>query len=214
MPRAVADRILDMALARGEASCWEDVHLHDIASELAITLGEIRNIFPHKDDLTEAWFDRADQAALAVSGRDDIMDMPLQERLQHVIQAWLDALAPHRRLTREMLAYKLEPGHIHLQGLGIMRISRTVQWFREATHQYSRGIRRIAEETGLTLAYLSAFAYWLHDDSPDSAESRRFLHRALGKQQHFTDTFFPAPTPDNLPTPADGKPALSEAGKA
>jgi hypothetical protein len=50
----------------------------------------------------------------------------LQERLQHVICSWLDALEPHHRLTREMLAYKLEPGHIHLQALGVMRISRTV----------------------------------------------------------------------------------------
>ena len=168
-PRKInlTDRILDKALELGEVSSWEAVHLHDIADELDITLDEIRQHFPQKDDLVEAWFDRADQAVLRERGTGECLTRPECERFQRVIRVWLDALASHRRLTREMLAYKLEFGHIHLQVLGLMRISRTVQWFREAARLDATGIRRILEESTLTAMYLMTFARWLFDDTPD-----------------------------------------------
>jgi AcrR family transcriptional regulator len=170
-PRKVnlKDRILDKALELGEASSWEAVRLHDIADQLEITLDEIRQHFPQKDDLVEAWFDRADQAVLGERvAAEDYLARPDRERLQRVIMLWLDALASHRRLTREMLAYKLEFGHIHLQVLGLMRISRTVQWFREAACVDATGIQRILEESTLTAIYLMTFARWLFDDTPAS----------------------------------------------
>ena len=151
------DRILDTALEQAEAASWEQLQLHAVATALHITLDEIRQDFRQKDDLVEAWFDRADRAMLGADRGAGFPDRPLQERLHQVISRWLDALSPHRRLTREMLAYKLEPGHVHLQALGIMRISRTVQWFREA------------------------FARWLFDDSENGRRSKAFLDTALSR---------------------------------
>ena len=122
------------------------------------------------------WTDRAwlgrnpDEAFQRLNGRD---------RLRSVIMRWFDALAPHRRVTREMLMYKLEFGHIHLQALGIMRISRTVQWFREAAGRDTRDLRRILEETTLTGIYLLSFAYWMYDESSCSEATHRFLDRRL-----------------------------------
>ena len=173
------DRILNTALEQAEAASWEQLHLHAVAAALHIGLNEILIHFPQKDDLVEAWFDRADRAMLGTERGPDFPGLPLQERLQQVICDWLDALAPHRRLTREMLAYKLEPGHVHLQALGIMRISRTVQWFREAARQDSTGLQRILEESVLTTIYLAAFARWLFDDSRDGRRSKTFLAWAL-----------------------------------
>jgi ubiquinone biosynthesis protein COQ9 len=173
------DRILDTALEQAEAASWERLHLHAVAEALNITLDEIRQQFPQKDDLVEAWFDRADRAMLAADRGAGFQDRPLHERLARVISDWLAALAPHRRLTRQMLAYKLEPGHVHLQALGIMRISRTVQWFREAAGQDSTGLQRILDETVLTTIYLTAFARWLFDDSGNSVRSRTFLDATL-----------------------------------
>lgn len=177
-----AEWILDEALSLAEAESWESLHLHRLADELGIPLNEIRACYPQKDALAEAWFDRADAAALAVPASSGFGELLVRERQQRVIEAWLEALQPHRRLTREMLAYKLEPGHLHLQLAGLTRISRTVQWFREAALQDSRGLRRILEETALTLVYVGAFARWLYDDSPDSRETRRFLRRALQRE--------------------------------
>lgn len=173
------DRILETALQQAEASSWERLQLHAVAAELHLTLDEIRQEFRQKDDLVEAWFDRADRAMLGAERGAGFPNRPLHERLHQVISRWLDALSAHRRLTREMLAYKLEPGHVHLQALGIMRISRTVQWFREAACQDTTGLQRILDESVLTTVYLATFARWLIDDSENGRRSKAFLDTAL-----------------------------------
>lgn len=180
---STTDSILDMALELGESSGWEAVRLHDVADALQIPLTEVHASFAQKDDLAEAWFDRADQAALAVRDHEGFGTLSERARLAMVIMAWLDALSPHRRLTREMLGYKLEPGHIHLQALGVMRISRTVQWFMEAVQLDLTGLGRIFMEISLTTVYLSTFARWLFDDSPGSRDTRKSLEAALLRQE-------------------------------
>jgi hypothetical protein len=78
-----------------------------------------------------------------------------------------------------MLRYKLQPEHLHLQALGITRISRTVQWWREAARLPSTGWRREVEEAALTAIYLSTFAFWLNDDSPSAARTHQLLDGLL-----------------------------------
>ncbi len=92
---------------------------------------------------------------------------------------WLTALSSHQRITGEMLLYKLEFGHIHLQALGIMRISRTVQWFLEAAHRDTTHMRRVVEEVAVTAIYLMTFTRWLQDRSPGSVYTAEFLDRRL-----------------------------------
>jgi AcrR family transcriptional regulator len=175
-----ADRILDTALALGELRRWDSLHLHDIARELDIPLSEIHRYFRQKDDLTEAWFDRADRALLAVSEMPGWTALSPRERLFQAITAWLDALHPHRRLTRAMLGYKLHPEHLHLQAHGLTRISRTVQWIREVAQLPATGLRQEAEEVVLTSIYLATFGQWLRDESPNSSATRELLQRLLG----------------------------------
>lgn len=177
----LAKQILESALDLAESDSWENLHLHAIAENLGISLEQIRQYYPQKDDIVEAWFDRADQAVLTITPDPEFLNLNARERLQHVIMTWFDALSPHRRVTKQMLLYKFEFGHIHLQALGIMRISRTVQWFREAARIDSINLRRIVEETGTTGIYLLAFTKWLHDESQGSWKTREFLGRALQK---------------------------------
>ena len=113
---ALCGRILDTALTLAEErGSWGSLRLHDVADALDIPLAEIHACYAQQDDLAEAWFDRADRAALRVREGSDFADLPPAARLERVMLAWLEALQPHRRLTRGMLAYKLEPGHLHLQ---------------------------------------------------------------------------------------------------
>lgn len=175
----LADQILDTALTLAESSSWENTHLYLIAEELQISLDQIRQIYPQKDDLVESWFDRADSAVLEINPSPEFMNLSVRERLHRVMMTWFEALAAHQRITGEMLWYKLEFGHIHLQALGILRISRTVQWFREAARIDTTNLRRILEETGTTAIYLMSFARWLNDDSPDFFKTRQFLARQL-----------------------------------
>jgi len=175
----LAKTVLDTALNLAENKSWEALRLHNIATELKITLNQIGEHYPQKDDLVEAWYDRADSAMLAVANEPGFLDAPMQLRLHTLIMSWLDALAKHKQVSRDMLLYKLEPGHVHLQVLGVLRISRTVQWFREAAHQDSTHFLRILEELGLTSIYLLTFSHWMFDYSDNQKETRKYLQKKL-----------------------------------
>lgn len=175
----VLDKIVDAAIELGEQKSWEAVRLHDVAAAVGITLDEVRRYFREKEDVVDAWFDRADSAMLKEVEAPDFLDLTPRQRLHRLIMTWLGALAPHRKVTRQMIYGKLEPGHIHIQIPGLMRISRTVQWMREAAHRDATYVRRALEETGVTTIYLITFFYWMNDDSSGSASSSRFLDGCL-----------------------------------
>lgn len=179
------DAILDAALHLALHSSWEAFSLLQLAEARELTLADIARHFRSKDDLAEALFDRADAAMLALPADED---EPADERLFIRIMAWLEYLAPYRRLVREMLAYKLEPGHLHLQAHGITRISRTVQWFMEAARWQASGAGRIGGEILLTGIYLTTFAGFLADGSEQHQATRtllrKLLHAAFGRAGH------------------------------
>lgn len=182
----IASTVLDTALELADESSWERLRLHDVAEQLNITLNDIRVHFPQKDDLVEAWYDRADNAMLRAAATEGFLNLDKRDRLHHLIMSWLDALAVHKKVTGDMLLYKFEPGHIHLQVLGILRISRTVQWFREAAQQDSTHLLRIVEEIGLTSIYLATFAFWINDYSDRQQQTGKFLANRLREAESCT----------------------------
>jgi len=101
------------------------------------------------------------------------------KRLGELLVAWLDSLAAQRAVTGQMLLYKLEPGHIHLQIGGLLRISRTVQWWREAAQRETLHLCRITEESLLSGVYLRSFIHWLRHPKEDPADFRALLRRQL-----------------------------------
>lgn len=173
------DDIVDAALALGGRCGWEAVRLHQVASALGITLDDVRRHFREKEDLVDAWFDRADAAMLRTAAASGFTQLPTRERLQRLVMAWLEALAPHRTVTRQMIQGKLEPGHLHIQIPALMRVSRTVQWLREGAGRDATFLRRALEETAMTTIYLATFVHWLRDDSPNAEKTRRLLEREL-----------------------------------
>jgi AcrR family transcriptional regulator len=89
----LADRILDTALAIAGNASWEDLQLHEVATTLDIPLDRIREYYAQKDDLAEAWFDRADRALLSWQPEQTFYRLAEVTRLQQVIMHWFDALA-------------------------------------------------------------------------------------------------------------------------
>ncbi len=171
-------QILESALRLGDEQSWDQVRLYDIAKDLNISLVDIQRYYSQKDDLVEAWFDGADQAVLELKSA-CIAELPMPERLHKIIFTWFDSLAQHKRLVRQMLHYKLEPLHTHLQFQGVLRVSRTVQWFLESAGVESTNPRRIIDEIGLTSMYLATLSYWLMDNSDNQENSRAFLTKKL-----------------------------------
>ena len=178
-PTITAAQILDSALKLADACGWERLRLFDVAADLGTGLDSIASPYREKDQLVEAWFDRADQAMLARAKAADLLPLTPAKRLEELLLAWLASLATHRAVTGQMLLYKLEPGHIHLQIGGLLRISRTVQWWREAAQRETLHLRRIAEESLLTGVYLRCFIHWLRHPEQDPAEFRALLRSQL-----------------------------------
>jgi AcrR family transcriptional regulator len=171
--------LVECALKIGEKHSWEAVRLYDVAIAAGATLDDVRAHFREKEDLVDAWFDRADAMMLQDAAAPDFLRLVPRARLHRVIMVWLDALEPHRKVTREMILAKCEPGHIHIQVPAVMRISRTVQWMREAAHRDATYIHRALEESVLTSIYLATFVFWMGDTSPGSSRTRRFLKGKL-----------------------------------
>jgi AcrR family transcriptional regulator len=159
------------------------VRLHEVAAAAGTTLDEVRHHFREKDELVDAWFDRADASMLQDAAFPECLQLPIRERLHRVMMVWLDTLYPHRGVTRQMILAKCEPGHLHIQIPAVMRISRTVQWMREAGGLHDAYLYRALAETALTGIYLMTFVYWMGDESPGSTRTREFLDSLLRRAE-------------------------------
>lgn len=181
MDEELKQHIVNTALALAGQRSWEAIRLHEVAQAAGIGLEDIRRHFREKDALIDAWFDRADAAMLQAATGEEFRRLPQEQRLQYALMAWLQALQPHRRVTREMILAKCEPGHIHIQFPAVMRISRTVQWLREAAGVEDTFVRRALAETAHTGIYLAVFIHWLNDTSAGAERSRRLLETLLAR---------------------------------
>ena len=173
------ERIVDTAIELAESGTWEGARLHEVALMLGTDLEHIQRFFREKDEIVDAFFDRADRAAVSVSAEQEFQGLSPEQRMQQAIMAWLNALAPHRRVVREMIGAKLEFGHLHIQVPALMRISRTVQWFRESAGYRDTLPRRALIEAVHTSIYLAIFTYWMRDESKNSEKTARLLERML-----------------------------------
>jgi AcrR family transcriptional regulator len=174
----LSDRIVDTAIALAEEVGWDGVRLRLVADRLGVPLEEVGACFPDLDGVADAWFARAWQAMLAPPP-DDFAEWPERERIKVLLERWFGALAPHRRVTVQMLQIKLWPFHPHHWVPMIFNLSRTVLWLRDAAALDAGGPRQALEEVGLTWLFVLTLAVWAMDDTTDQARTARFLDRRL-----------------------------------
>ena len=173
-----AERILEAALALAEREGWSNLRLRNLAAELAISPAELQAHYRDADAIADAWFRRG-WAAMLAPVPEGFFEQPAVERLEAILLRWFDALAPHRRVTGEMLAAKLYPSHPHHWVPTIFNLSRTIHWLRDAAGLDAGGRRRQLEEVGLTLLFLATLRDWVRDESPGQERTRDALQRRL-----------------------------------
>lgn len=184
------DVVLEKAIVLAQQSSWESFSLTELASLLDCSLNDIKQFYRSKDDMAEALFNRADDAMLSLTSAEEYRNLTSDDKLLECIMVWFESLAPYRPLVREILAYKLELGHFHLQAHGITRISRTVQWFIEASNRKNTGLKRVADEVALTSAYLASFSFFLFDNSEQHSCTRALLKSLIRKINQGQQLFF------------------------
>jgi AcrR family transcriptional regulator len=201
--RDLAERILDTALAMAEADGWAALRLRNVAAALAVPLTEVLAHYRDIDAIADAWFRRAWDAMLQAPP-DGFADLPPPERLEIVILRWFDALAPHRRVTGEMLKAKMWYAHPHHWVPAVFNLSRTIHWIRDAAMLDAGGRQRQMEEIGLTALFLATLRVWLRDESEDQERTRASLRKRLGNADRLMATVWvrrTATEPDAGTTP-------------
>jgi AcrR family transcriptional regulator len=186
------ERIVDAAFARGAEVGWARVRLHDVARDLGIPLSATYPYFADLDAVGEAMLSRADRAMLDAANARGFARLPPKVRVERLIRAWLAALDPHRREVRAFLRYKFAAAHIHLRAALVVRLSRTIQWLREAARFDATGFRHDLEEVGLTALFVATVVAWLGDDSAGGRNAHAFLTRALAAADRAMAALYPA----------------------
>jgi AcrR family transcriptional regulator len=174
----LADRILETALAQAEEESWGAVRLRKVAGALNIPLADVLDHYRDLDAVANAWFRRA-WTAMLQPPPGGFAEQPARERIEIVMMRWFDALAPHRRVTGQMLAAKMWCAHPHHWVPAIFNLSRTIQWVREAAMLDATGRRRQMEEIGLTALFLATLRMWLRDETDGQERTGVFLRRRL-----------------------------------
>ncbi|TVR81131.1 MAG: TetR/AcrR family transcriptional regulator [Rhodospirillales bacterium] len=179
----LAARIVDATIAEAETVGWDNVRLRRVAATLGISMADLGRCFRDLDAVADAWFDRARLAMLAAVDQ-ELATRPARERLYRLFCAWLDALAPHRRVTVDMLKHKMWPFHPHHWVPMIFNLSRTILWVRDGAGLDAKPPRREMEEVALTWLFLATLAVWSTDDTPGQQRTKRFLYRRLADADH------------------------------
>src|SRR5215204_6334625 len=179
--RAESAGIVNAAIAIAEErGRWSAVRLHDVAGRLGVPTSQVLDHFRDLDSVADAWFMRALKAMVAQKPP-DFLELLEWHRIELCFNAWLDALAPHRRMTAQMLRGKLHLPHLHHWVPMIFNLSRTIQWLREAAQlsgEYETDKAK-REEVALTALFLAVLILWTRDDSVGQERTRRFLRREL-----------------------------------
>lgn len=171
--------ILDAALAEAAAVGWHDLRLRQVADRLGLTLAEVQAEYRDADAIADALFQRALAAMLAAPVPEGFAGEPPSARAAAVLLRWCEALAPHRALAGEMIREKLWPSHPHHWVPMVFSLSRLIHWVREAALLDAGGLRRQAEEVGLTLAFLRTLPDWQGRSGGDPDWLRARLRRRL-----------------------------------
>ena len=177
MRAAILDAGLDLAEEKGQ---WSAVRLHDVADRLQIPTAEVLDHYRDLDSVADAWFLRGLKAMVAPKPA-DFLQQPEWRRIEICLLAWFNALAPHQRVTAQMLRGKLHLSHPHHWVPMIFNLSRVIHWLREAAQLPAPyGTRRASmEEITLTAVFVAALLVWTGDDSEGQEDTRAFLQREL-----------------------------------
>ena len=176
----VQDRILKAALAIAEEEGWASAGLSAVADRAKVPVSELSRHFRDTDAIADAWFRVGLDAMLAPPPR-GFSRRPAAARLEILMRRWFDALAPHRRVTAEMLSAKLWIFHPHHYVPMVFNLSRLIQWLRDLAGLDAGGRRKQIEETGLTALFLATLAVWCRDNTENQERTRAFLKRRLAQ---------------------------------
>ena len=179
---ATRDHLLGVALALFREKGFDETTMRDIAARAGLSLGAAYHYFSSKEAIVLAYYAAVQAQHLDLVRQRFAETREFRDRLAIVLHTKLDVLAGDRRLLGALLRFTGDPKH-PLSFLG--RNTRPIQLasigvFDEAMHDVSMpaDVRRIAP-TLFWAMHMGILLYFLYDDSPNQARTRRLVDGAM-----------------------------------
>jgi ubiquinone biosynthesis protein COQ9 len=172
------DRLLEAALVHVPFDGWSRRSLFAGARDLGVEPGLARRLFPRGGDDLLAQLERwADRRMLAQIDPDALAAMRIRERIASLVQARLEALAPHREAMRRAVAARLLPSNALA---GCASLWRTVDLMWSVAGDKAEDYSYYSKRSLLAAVWTSTFLFWLEDRSDGFRDSWAFLDRRIG----------------------------------
>lgn len=174
--RALRDRLLDAALDEAAFTGWNDACLRRAREAAGLSEGEAMLAAPRGAiDLIDAWFDRAERA-MERAITDCETGTKVRAKATLAVRARIDALAAHKEsLRRAALILALPPNVPDAARIGWRAADRAWKAMGDPSTDFNFYSKRII----LTGVHAATLAFWLQDDSDDSAPTWAFLDRRI-----------------------------------
>ena len=174
--RLVVDTALRLFRERG----YEATTMRLIASEAGVATGNAYYHVPSKDHLVQELYRRVQvEHREAVAGRLPLGGT-LEQRLRGVLHAGLAVMAPFRSFGATFVSTAIRPGDAASPFSDASRESRelAVGLFADVVAGADPAVRTPAQDDLpelLWLLWLGITLFWLYDDSPEAARTRRLV---------------------------------------
>lgn len=171
-------KILDAFLELLAEHSYTEVKPFMLAQKSGVKLSGLRDCYPSKRSLLEAFASRIDRAVLD-EPTDDMEDQPARDRLFDVLMTRIDHLQPYKAAVRSMMkAIRQDP----LLALELSPIAaRSQTWMLEAARIDASGLRGQIIARGVALSFARVVDVWLSEDDEGMPRTMAALDKELDR---------------------------------
>ena len=181
---ATRQAITDIALRSFAERGYEATTIRLIAAEAKISVGNAYYYFPTKNHMVQELYVRVQNQHRELATERMLGVTDLAKRLEIVLLAGLDSLAPYHETAPGFLAAAISPTSAvnPLSSESTAARDIVVGLFDELVRGATTGIPAYLKDRLpelLWLAYLGLALFWVYDASPGQAKSRRLVARSV-----------------------------------
>ncbi len=177
-------RILAAALALFRKNGYERTTMRAVAEAAGVSLGNAYYYFESKESLIQAFYGRTHEEHLAACEPILERENDFRRRLEGVMQAKLQTIAPYHRFAGVLFRSAADP-HSPLnpfsEASGPVRRQAIELFGRVFRESNAKAPRKLADELPelLWTYHMGIILFWIHDDSPKAARTQRMVDETI-----------------------------------
>lgn len=175
-------KILDSFLDLLAETSYAEVKPALLAARAGVKMSVLRDCFPSKRSLVEAFASRIDRAVLDEQAG-DMDDQPPRDRLFDVLMTRIDTLAPYKGAVAALMkAMRSDP----MLALEVNPIAvRSQRWMLEAAGIDASGLRGQIIAQGVAVAFARVIDVWLREEDVGMPRTMAALDKELDRGEGF-----------------------------